>query len=181
MKSGKRKGSQYERIIAKFLSKWISNSDELVFWRSPSSGALSTISNVKEVSGDLVAIKPEGEWFTNIFSIEIKTGYPKFDFHKFILNDKTLIEDFWKQCTDDAYKYDKYGLLIFQKKGYKPIIGICDELKEKIIKHINNTDSIILCFSNANLPCVTFYNMNEFFNKVKPEYLKKIKKRGTSK
>jgi hypothetical protein len=172
--SGKRKGSEYERVIAKFLSKWITGNDkDLLFWRSPSSGSLCTISNIKEASGDLIAIKPEGEWFLNIFNVEIKTGYPKADFFQFFKDVKNdIIKDFWIQCQKDAKKADKTGILIFKKNGLKAIVGICPMTKyvlEKKVKlprclEVNYDDIIPVCF----------YDMEEFFKIVTPQIIKMI-------
>jgi len=80
MKAGnsKAKGSSFEREIAKFFTNWLTGqSKEYYFWRSPSSGAVSTISQANgEISGDIIALKPEGGVLTGKWSVEIKTGYP---------------------------------------------------------------------------------------------------------
>lgn len=176
---GKAKGSGYEREVAKFLSRWITGKEkELVFWRSPSSGALCTISNVLETSGDLIAIKPEGEWFLKLFSVEIKTGYPHADFFQHFKDMKgDVIKEFWLQCQTDARKSKKYGMLIFKKKGLKPIVGIDSNMKELLLKNIYLLKSLMLAYDDGT-PDINFYDMEMFFNTVTPDMIRKFQLNG---
>lgn len=179
MKSGggKAKGSGYEREICRFLTKWVSGVETpYVFYRSPSSGAVSTITRSDNISGDIISVKNEGDFLLNLFSIEVKTGYPQADFFQHFKDTKRdIIKDFWIQCQTDAKKSNKYGMLIFKKKGLKPIVGICNNmqsiLNDMVDLHLIN--SIQIRFFDET-PSVVFYDMELFFNNVKPEMIKSI-------
>jgi hypothetical protein len=73
MANGKAKGSGWEREIAKFFTIWVTGNEKpYCYWRTPSSGALNTISNADSVSGDIVSIRPEGKFLTKSFTIDVK-------------------------------------------------------------------------------------------------------------
>jgi hypothetical protein len=177
MSNGKAKGSGFERDIAKFLTKYVTGQDKpLCFWRSPSSGILGTIAESMDASGDIIALRPEGVPITQLFSIEIKTGYEDVDLLKmFKSNKNNTLESFWKQCIRDARKAEKYGLLIFRKKGYNVIIGIENNVVIMLKKQkVELPKSIIINFNN-DLPDMVMYSMEDFFNCVKIENIKKLK------
>jgi hypothetical protein len=174
MANGKAKGGSFERDIARCLTKWFSGQDkELYFWRSQSSGGLATIANQAHIGGDIVAIKEEGYKLTNKYSIEIKTGYENTCMFQHLKNIKNFnIEVFWKQCILDANKADKLPMLIYRKKGIVPVIGFTtnDALR------FSNKDiqSVSLVFScDKNIPDITFFNFEEFLEKVSKEELLK--------
>lgn len=173
MSNGKAKGSNFEREIAKSLSIWINGAEKpYVFWRSPSSGSLATIAESMDASGDLIALRPEGRFLTDRYSIEMKTGYPDADFHKHFKNNKNnIIEDFWKQCTRDAIKAKKWAMLIFRKKGYQPIIGV--EKASISSTKISITASLTLCFE-CDLPEIIFYDFKKFVEAVTPEIIEHV-------
>ena len=170
---GKAKGSAYEREIAKTLTKWCSGQDkEYWFWRSPSSGAVSTITEGNgEIAGDIIALKPEGTFLTSKFSIEVKVGYPTSNFHKHLKKVKNdEIRDFWSQCCNDADRADKLPMLIYKKKQYNALIGVSvinDKLKE--------IPSLIMTWGDYNdLPICHFFDLEEFLNTVTPEDIKNL-------
>lgn len=176
MINGKAKGSGWERDISKFLTKWLTGQAKpYVFWRTPSSGALNTISQADSVSGDIVSIRPEGKWLTDIFSIEVKTGYPQADFFKHFKDCNDEIKDFWVQCQNDAKKANKYGMLIFKKKGHKAIVGICNNMQSYLndMFDLHLINSIQMRFADDNVPSVNFFDMEKFFDMVKPDLIKK--------
>ena len=72
---GKRKGSSFERVIAKDLSLWITGgSNEGIFWRTHSSGSLGTISKRRLEYGDIMAIDDLGKPLTDNYNIECRHG-----------------------------------------------------------------------------------------------------------
>jgi len=177
MSNGKAKGSIFERDIAKILTVWVSGSERpYLFWRSPSSGVLQTISREKEnTSGDIISLAPEADFLTDVFSIEAKNGYPGADFWKHFKNVKhNEIEDFWKQCLRDAEKAGKKGMLIFKKKGKNILLAI-DVDVSKILSNIVDIPKSLILNYKTNLLTLVFFDMEEFFNKVKPEHIKKLK------
>ena len=177
MSNGKAKGSGFERDVCRILTKWITGVEKpVIFWRSPASGGLGTIKTAENVSGDIIAIRPEAEWFTQVFSVECKTGYPNACLFKHLRNVKNdEIEQFWTQCITGAHEDNKSGMLIYKKKGAQPIVGIekyiYDQLveltREMPVKHIT------LSYGN-DLPDVILMDLQEFLTKVKPDHIKKL-------
>lgn len=166
----KAKGSAFEREIAKFLTKWASGqSKDYWYWRSPSSGAVSTITEANgELSGDIIALIPEGGFLTSKFSIEIKTGYPNSSFHKHLKGVKNdEIRAFWEQSIGDASRSNKYPMLIYKKKGMNILVGVPVGRFNGRVKDLN---SIVMHFGDI-MP-VQFFDMKEFFERITPEYIR---------
>lgn len=81
---GKRKGSSFERFIAKDLSLWISKGIRNdIFWRTHSSGSLGTVGKRRLEYGDIMAIDDAGKPLTDNYNIECRHGK--------VLNFKDLI------------------------------------------------------------------------------------------
>jgi len=170
------KGGDFERLISKFLSVWLTGKAKpYQYWRMPGSGSLATIheENVG-LSGDIRALTPEAEFLTDYFSIECKTGYPKTTFWQHFKDIKNFnIKLFWQQCVNDARKASKEPMLIYRKKGTKPVVGIpynVDGFFKWIgIGGIRDINSIMIRFKENDLPALVLYDMNDFFSKVKPD------------
>jgi len=165
------KGSDFERYVCKKLSVWFQGTEKpYLFWRMPASGGLATISEMnKGLAGDIIPLDEDiKKWWP--LSIECKTGYPSTSFWQHFKGLKNFnIELFWKQCTEDAKKSDKYPMLIYRKKGQKPIVGI-NEIVEDMFD-IEHLPSISLYFPKTK-DNVVFYDMEQFFNNITPEQLK---------
>lgn len=177
MAKGKGKGSTWERDVAKTLTKWLTGNEKpYVWWRMPGSGAIATISEEnKELSGDIMSMRPEGAFLTDRYSIECKVGYPNSSFHKHLKGVKNdEIRLFWQQAVDDANRADKLPMLIYKKKQYNALIGITDF--EGVLKHkLRNIPSIIMTWGDYDdLPVVHFFDMEEFLNTVTPEDIKSL-------
>ena len=85
------------------------------------------------------------------------------------------LESFWVQCIRDADKACKYGLLIYKKKGYSPMAGIDERLMKHLLKlKIELPKSISIKF-NKELPDMILFDMEQLFNVMLPEHIKKIK------
>lgn len=121
------KGGEFERQISKYLTKWFTGKDKpYAFWRTPGSGSLCTIheENV-ELSGDIRSIIPEANFLTSVFNIELKTGYPGTSFWQHFSDTKTFkIREFWEQSVRDGRKANKLPMVIYRKKGKKPLMGM---------------------------------------------------------
>lgn len=169
------KGSNWERDIAKFLTKWATGKDKpYAFWRAPGSGSMATLSEEnKEISGDIVALRMEGAFLTDKMSVEAKNGYPLANFHKHLKGNKNdEIKDFWEQCCRDANNASKRPMLIFRKKGYNAIVGVISgEFENKT----SCLDSITMKFKCSKLPPLEFFDMKEFFQCVSPEDIRDLK------
>lgn len=175
----KGKGSQLEREISKFLTKWLIGSEKPYhFWRSEASGGLATIheENV-HMTGDICSIHPESRFFTDTFSIECKTGYPKTSFWQHFSSKKFGIEKFWDQTLSDAQKADKYPMLIYRKKGRRQIVGIDDRVHQRLFKRTSDLNHIRVCWSKESPKNeLLLFDMEDFFERVKPDDIRKLKK-----
>lgn len=164
--NSKKKGSSFERDIAKKLSFWVCKEPQkLIFWRAPSSGAVGTIQKQKNVSGDIIAYEPEYSWWNDYYNIECKNGYDKKNLSDVIISGKksNILKEFWKQTNVEK----KIPILII-KKNRKILIGINKflfnklKLKENYIHyHFNNDD-------------VYFFELDVFLKEVSIEKLKDI-------
>lgn len=180
------KGGEFERNISKFLTKWLTGSEKpYMFWRQDASGGLATVHiENTHLTGDITYLRPEAKFFCDAFSIECKTGYPKTSFWQHFNKCKFNIEDFWVQALTDAKKSDKYPLLIYRKKGRKEIIGINNFIRDFFWKKLFDLNSIVIRFcgnkgkyilyeNNENhLTSCTFYDMRDFFERIKPNDIK---------
>jgi len=176
MANGKAKGSSWERDIARLFTKWITGVEKpYLFWRSPASGGLGTIKTAENVSGDIIAIKPEGEFLTRLFSIEAKTGYPHaclFKHLRPVKNDE--VEQFWNQCITGAREDNKSGMLIFKKKGNQPIIGIERSVYDQLVDLTREMPKCILLNYTNGLPDLVLMDLAEFLVKVTPDIIKRL-------
>jgi len=170
------KGGDFEREVSKCLTCWLTGKEKpYAFWRMPGSGGLSTIHEEnKNLTGDIAALLPEAEFLTSIFTIECKTGYPTTSFWQHFGRVKNFnIEIFWRQCFDDAVKSGKHPLLIYRKKGRKPIVGIAQWIADQLMLDL---PTIILTFTQEQkLPILVFYDFNDFWEVVTPQKIKGLK------
>lgn len=167
MSNGKAKGSGYERDICKMLTEWVSGKTKpYIWWRSPSSGALATITAQNpNLTGDIIAVTPEGNFLTDKFSIEVKTGYPSSSFTKFFSGVKNNeIADFWKQACKDSLQSKKEPMLIFKQDRREPLIFINERVKNKF-PQLDDINYFLLSFGGQK---VVVFNVKEFFTKIRP-------------
>jgi hypothetical protein len=173
MKNPKQKGSSFERLISKRLTLWLTGQDgEYFFYRSPSSGGIATVNPLNDdITGDIIAIKPEARLITSMFSIECKDGYKDIDVLKIFKDNKNdILRDFWHQCMNDANKSKKHGMLIFRKKGYPILIGIESELDiSKILE--NKIKKFISISFNNDLPKISIFELETFLSYLTKEML----------
>jgi len=128
---GKGKGGEFERLICKKLSLWITNGNRLdIFWRTAISGGRATIGMksgkfYKSQMGDIGSISHEGEPLLNKFIIECKyyKNLHLLDFVYSISNPecKGPSKLFWKKLQIDAEKIKRLPMLIM-KENRKPIL-----------------------------------------------------------
>lgn len=169
MRNPKNKGSNFERIICKQLSLWISdNKNSNLLWRSSISGGrftqgLKTNKNYKNQSGDICAIDEEGFKLTNLFSIECK-HYRTLKFQDLIFEMKGNIFDFWGQTKKDAELTNKSPLLVAKANFHHPIIGFDKKTTRKIYWFIAKKIDILAIFPKSSL---IIFNFNEFIDKIK--------------
>lgn len=169
------KGGDWEREIAKFLSKWLTGSEKpYQYWRMPGSGSLATIHEENiGLSGDIRALTPEADFLTNVFSIEAKIGYPDASLDKHLKYNKSdPLYSFWQQCLDDAIKSKKLPMLIYKKKGLPtPWVGIIYSTYLKLDDYLEKLRFVHL-YWGGDLLCVFFFEMKEFFEAITPDIIK---------
>lgn len=183
------KGGENERNVSKFLTKWLTGTEKpYMFWRQDASGGLATVhaENV-HMTGDITHLSEKSKFFTDVFSVECKTGYPKTSFWQHFIQVEFAIQEFWQQALDDAKKAKKHPMLIYRKKHRKWIVGINRFIQEKLHERIWRLNKIVVCWSPKEIPhydpkfkqnpeqdCI-LYDMETFFDRVKPDDIKKIK------
>ena len=174
------KGSQWERDVCKFLSKWIDgkDSDRILLWRGRGSGAMFTVSNGKiggDFSGDIYSVSPDSYHLTDNFTIECKCGYPSASLDKHLKSvKKDDIENFWKQCTGDAIKSNKLPILIYKKTGLKcPWVGINKKIFDILQNYLKDLRYVTLHYTN-DLDDLYVFDFIQFFENVESEVIKNI-------
>lgn len=168
------KGGDFEREICKFLSKWIQGTEKpYIFWRGRGSGAMFTLDEGAggDFSGDIYVIRDEGKFLSDAFNLECKNGYPKtsIDYH-LKYNKSDGIREFWEQCCNDADKTNRHPMLIYRKKGIKPIfIGIDDYVFKILYNDLKGQRFIHLSYPDTDLPDLYMFGQGDFFDNITPE------------
>ena len=177
LKNPKAKGSAFERKICKLLSLWYTeNERDDVFFRSASSGAMATqrFKKGKKTSGqqgDVTSTDVEGIGFINKFSIELKS-YKDFSLDFLVYKNKSLIHDWWKQCTGDAERDDKTPLLIIKKNSKPEIIIFEFSLYNTFQNYFGSIGSKRYTSGYINETEVVIMLLTDFFDYVNPAYFK---------
>lgn len=172
------KGPDFERVVAKFFTKWASGKTKPYwYWRLLGSGSVATLSEEnKELSADIHALRPEACFLTDRFSIECKTGYPDTRFHQHFKGIKTFkIQEFWEKTTMEATRAGKLPMLIYRRKGMKPIVGLDIVGNSKVAFNLTGVPFIMLGNFPDSIPPIWFYDMNDFFDRIKPDDIKNIR------
>ena len=106
--TGKSKGNDYERRVAKLIGDWWWGQP---FRRTPSSGGWDKLSTDGQVmaSGDLIA-PPEAKF---PFCIECKKRKEHINFFSVQSKSSDVMFDWWDQCIGDAKVMNQLPLLVF--------------------------------------------------------------------
>ena len=174
------KGGDFERDVAKQLTVWLAGKPKpYMFWRMPASGGLATIhEECVGLAGDIRAIHPDGEFLTDIFTIECKTGYPRTSFWQHFKGIKNFnLEAFWLQACGEAIGSNRRPMLIYRKKGNKPLIGITDDVASEIseVADLCEMPSIFMNWPMIkNIQSMYLFPFEEFLEAVGPEEIKKV-------
>jgi len=174
MANSKRIGGEYERDIAKFLTKWVSGDIKpYIFWRQDASGSIGTVMGDKNFSGDIKVVVEEYKWFQNSYSLECKRNYDNLDFQDiFQKTKKDVLKEFWLQANKDVKNTKKQPILFYKKKGKQDIIGITETTLKRLKNKVNKLPCMRISYNSDNLPDIIIYNMEDFFKKVKIEDFK---------
>ena len=169
------KGSDFERDICKYLSKWYQGSVKpYIWWRGRGSGSVFTMDSEagESFAGDIYSIRNEGRWLTDKVVIECKNGYPRASIDKHLKDNKNdQLLDFWAQVDNDATKTGKYPILIYRKKGQSPWVGINNGFSVLFHKYLTDLKYIHLHWT-VNIDDIYFFDMNKFFENITPDIMK---------
>ena len=197
-KNPKAKGSQFERDIARRLSKWWMNdtAQDDIFWRTDSSGGRSTQRakqglSTKNATGDISSRCTVGELFTDNFVVEIKRGYNKLD--PLLLLDKPenkhhIFRDWWQKLDLECIRNQAaWPMLIFKRDRSETCVAVAELFFEFMLRHYGYTPNInwIVCvFQGQQLPSAVIMNFEQFLTwlpgPVLREYLRKNENRDSA-
>jgi hypothetical protein len=197
-KNPKAKGSQFERDIARRLSKWWMNdtAQDDVFWRTDSSGGRSTQRakqglTTKNATGDIASRCMEGDLFVKHFVVEIKRGYNKLD--PLLLLDKPenknhIFRDWWYKLDMECIREDAaWPMLIFKRDRAETCVAISEHFFETMLRHYGYTPPInwiVLDFKEALTVNAVVMNFKQFLTwlpgPLLKEYLRKNENRDSA-
>lgn len=178
--TGKGKGSAFERKIAGQLSLWLTDGqhDDFV-WRTSNSGGRHTVrvkngKNSTIVAGDLTYTNEEVAWFFDMFSIELKKGYPAAEISALIDSKqaKPQLIQFWEQAINDAGPNStKQALLIVARNNRIPLIYMSNITYRKLLGLFGEfpLPRAILTTEKYKLVVLHF---QQFLNLIDPQTLK---------
>lgn len=138
---GKRKGTQFERIVCQQLSRWWTRAHgkrDDVFWRTSISGGRATARGRRGLSthgsyGDVAAVDPIGEPLIQTLVIEIKRGYNRaspLDLLDYAPGAAQQVWEQWYQQAEQACTLAKAfsWLVIIQRDKRTPLVMFPDKL-----------------------------------------------------
>lgn len=126
---GKRKGSAYERVVCKALSKWLTKGKrDDVLWRSSLSGGRATVHAKKgkkmaHVAGDICAVHPDGEAFSRVYFVECK-NYRDLGIVQLVTKGSGTLQKFWEKAKAQARQHSKDPMLIFKQGKCPTMLGV---------------------------------------------------------
>ena len=173
--AGKRKGSSFERTVAKLIDKWW-EVPEHTFWRSVNSGGVWE-------PGDITC-RDKSVFFP--FVIECKF-YKTIDFWPLLLNDPNgLILKWWKKLIDDSKyvviqkngkTYPSIKLLIF-KSNNRPIMAAFDRknleyfYEEETLHFLNVKHNAVYSIGNIGFEqSITIMTLSNFTDVIRKNLL----------
>jgi len=181
MINGKEKGGNYERVISKKLSLWLSNREfDDMFWRTQGSGSRHTIRRRKNLTlegqaGDIASTcRGISEDFIKVFCVEIKF-YKDINIWSTITKSKTGLLDFWKQADRQGREVGKIPLLIV-KQNHKPTLLISNEIFNiLIIKNFELESELVV---NLHHQKIFIWKLEDILSINPEKFMSLIVKRG---
>lgn len=163
--NGNRKGSSYERRMAKEFSLWLSGGkrDDL-FWRTHGSGARCKIRIDKGITtegqdGDMSSTSCESIPFRQLFTVEMKF-YRSINIWGLLTSSNNGLCEFWNEAEYQAEYSGKHPILIM-KENYRPDLFISDSFFEKNINNYFNIDYRIK--SKINDTTIYIWKLSDIF------------------
>lgn len=158
------KGSAFERQVAKFLTKWMSGQDrDFWLWRTAGSGSIATRTKGNaSMAGDIRAVVPAAQWFSDFWAIEAKKGYPSASFDCHLKGNKVdPFKLFWHQCCTQASSSRRHPMLIVSRTRTPTWVGL-DEQGARLFGHARRAHQVIYWDAVDSLPpmwCFDFHNI----------------------
>ena len=161
---GKRKGSSFERVIAKDLSLWITGGgNNGIFWRTHSSGAMGTVGKRRFEYGDIMAIDDLGKPLTDNYNIECRHGK--------VLNIKDLIYhpksssilQLILEGRKNADSSNRRPLWIFKEQGKDVMVMMNYDRNEPFKSLWNGIDFVLAIDLLHDVFLMTYENWKEEF------------------
>jgi hypothetical protein len=168
--AGSQKGSSFERVISRALTKWITGKEKPeIFWRAASSGAKATVEMrsgiLSNMSGDITAIGTEGSWFCSDIFVECKS-YRHIGIESFLFQKGELF-CFWIKTCRQASDQKKIPLMIIKENRKKIFVMIN---RETDIEELYAQNLLSRVKFSKDTICDVFYF--EDFLSIDPESLK---------
>ena len=171
---GVKKGGAFERLICKYLSKWVSYGErDDIFWRSAMSGGRATVGLKKGIIrknqfGDITAIDSMGQEFVNTFVFECK-AYKNIKLQSMLFgtpkNDS--IYEFWIELHKQTTLLNKDKMLIIRLNNLPILMGLDeDSVFRKVLEDSYGIKPVAI-FSNI-LPVCYLYEFVYVLNLVDP-------------
>lgn len=168
MVNSKRKGSKFERDVAKWMSQWTG----FEFGRTPYSGANH---KSRDLSSDVMCTDERHAHRCKV-SIECKC-YKDIKFEHVLLGNKgSDIEKFWKQACDDALRAAKVPILIMRYNSMPKsefFMAVGKELADYIMGKVVNDRYMVL---NINGNKIFIFMATSIIDKVSYKAVHKIAK-----
>jgi hypothetical protein len=203
---GKDKGASYERWEARYLSLWWSGGErDDVFWRNRVRVTRHAV-NAEKQCGDLQAFHTSGLPFTEVFNVELKSGYSRkktdatkkrlaagkavraekvrntpWDLLEVVdseqLDDNLTILNFWYQCEDDALLSCRIPLLIFKRDFHTPVVVIDRSFLLNFDGFAGLPPTRCLSFDDREQELhLEFFRHEDFFHWLTPEIVRRVHK-----
>jgi len=135
---GKAKGSAFERIIAKQLSRWLTDGkDATQLVRSVLSGGWGP--RAARQAGDLAANGPEGERFRATFVVECKHRRGDLLWGLYTKTGTECIQGWWQKLEQEARSVQCVPLLIFRQNGRPTMLATYETLADRIFQDFVHT------------------------------------------
>jgi len=166
-------GNDYEREIAKRLSKWFTgNENELVVWRHVSSGSIGTVrkkkgQSGKNVDGDFQCLDPKYKSFFDVFYMDSKSLSTA---NFFMINPKNQksnqLYNEWKKVVNDAeYKMPIMFVKLRKDRSVPDFIILHENIRVK------GNDFIGFAFNETQYDCIIMTQENFFIYNNWKEFL----------
>lgn len=166
------KGGNFESLIAKKLSLWITNGEsDDVLERNLGSGSRQTIrakqsKKVKSSTGDIAIASFEGVEFCELFSVECK-HYKSINLWSLVTGSADGILSFWEQAKKSASISNRHAVLIC-RQNWRPILFVClDDISRVLVSF--GVDRRLLCedLHIFRFDDILRINYSDFIQKVK--------------